>query len=122
MGLLLTLLLTTYFAPAAPPASEPVAWLDKMTFDTGDIPYGEDYEHVFTFRNTTADSLLVDNVRVGCGCTASDWLETPVAPGEVGEIRVTYDALSRGYFRKYVKVYFVGHRGGHKLWLEGYVE
>lgn len=121
MGFLLLLLLSTFTAPAASP-SEPVEWLGKMTFDAGDINYAEDYEHVFTFRNLTSDSLLVDNVRVGCGCTASDWLETPVAPGEDGQIRVTYDALSRGYFRKYVKVYFVGHRGGHKLWLEGYVE
>ena len=121
MGWLLTLLLTTYFAPAASPP-ETVEWLGETTYATGDISYGQDYEHAFTFRNLTSDSLLIDNVRVGCGCTASDWEETPVAPGEVGRIRVTYDALSRGYFRKYVKVFFVGHRGGHKLWLEGYVE
>ena len=54
--------------------------------------------------------------------TASDWAETPVAPGEIGEIKVTYDAMSDGYFKKYVKVFFAGHKGGHKLYLKGFVE
>ena len=123
LSLLLLLFTLQTSAPApSPPPTEPVEWLGDMTVNVGDIPYGQDHVHTFRFRNLTVDSLRVDNVRVGCGCTATDWAETPIAPGEEGEILVTYDALSTGGFRKYVKVYFVGHRGGHKLWLEGFVE
>ena len=107
--------------PTAPPDA-PVEWLDEKIVDVGDILQGEDHLHTFRFRNLTDAPILVENVRAGCGCTATDWENIPVAPGEVGSINVTYDAMNVGYFRKYVKVFFHDHRGGHKLWLEGFVE
>ncbi len=115
--LLLLILLTPLL-----PKDAPVTWLSEQTIDVGTIPYGEDHTYVFQFRNETEGPITVDNVRMGCGCTATDWEDQPVAPGAVGSINVTYDAMNGGYFRKYVKVYFVDHRGGHKLWLEGFVE
>ena len=105
---------------AAPP--QPVEWLGPQTIDIGDIIYREPAEHLFEFRNLTDEPLLIENVRTACGCTTTDWQDTPVPPGELGQLRVTYDAAKRGYFRKYVKVYFYGIRGAQKLWLEGYVE
>ncbi len=104
------------------PSEIPVEWLGETTVDIGDIPQGEDHVHVFKFRNLTDAPIFVDNVRAGCGCTATKWENVPVAPGEVGSINVIYDAMNVGYFRKYVKVFFHEHRGGHKLWLEGFVE
>jgi hypothetical protein len=103
-------------------ADSPVEWLQDATIELPDTLRGEEVSYTFRFRNLTDAPLVVDNVRVGCGCTATDWQETPVAPGAEGSIRVTYDAINVGFYRKYVKVFFVGHRGGHKLWLEGYVE
>lgn len=120
LHLLLLLLLNPVVSIHAPEA--PVEWIGETTVDTGDIPRGEDYVHTFEFRNLTDEPIMVHNVRVGCGCTATDWAEVPVPPGEVGSINVTYDSMNGGYFRKYVKVYFVGHKGGHKLYLEGFVE
>ncbi|TXF91811.1 DUF1573 domain-containing protein [Neolewinella aurantiaca] len=117
---LISLLLSLNMTVAPP--DEPVEWLGETTFDMGDILRGEDHVHIFKFRNLTDAPILVENVRVGCGCTATDWNNVPVAPGEVGSINVRYDAMNAGYFRKYVKVFFYGHRGGHKLWLEGFVE
>lgn len=100
----------------------PVEWLGEMTVDVGDIPRGEDHTYIFYYRNVTDAPLIIDNVRVGCGCTATEWAEVPVLPGEEGSINVTYDAMNAGFFRKYVKVFFNGHKGGQKLWLEGFVE
>ncbi|NJC24584.1 DUF1573 domain-containing protein [Neolewinella antarctica] len=119
--LLFVLSVLVAFSPFPAP-DVAVEWLGEMTFDVGDIPRGKDYRHSFQFKNLTDAPIVVDNVRVGCGCTATDWEEVPVAPGAVGSINVTYDSMNGGYFRKYVKVYFVGHRGGHKLYLTGYVE
>jgi hypothetical protein len=114
-------ILLLFAAPVSPPDS-PVEWLGEMTVDVGDIPRDKDHLYVFNFRNLTDAPLVVDNVRVGCGCTATDYIEVPVLPGEVGSINVTFDATNAGFFRKYAKVFFHGHRGGHKLWLEGFVE
>lgn len=120
MTVLFSLLSSCLLLISAP--EPPVEWIGEMTVDTGDIPRGEDHLHVFRFKNITDKPLLIDNVRVGCGCTATEWQDVPVPPGETGSINVSYDAMNTGFFRKYVKVYFHGHRGGHKLWLEGFVE
>lgn len=104
------------------PPDAPVEWIGETTVDMGDLLKGRDQEHIFQFRNLTDAPILVDNVRAGCGCTATEWQNVPVAPGEIGSINVTYDAMNTGYFRKYVKVFFHDHKGGHKLWLEGFVE
>lgn len=108
--------------PFLPAVDSPVAWLQEMTVDLGDTFRDEPVTYTFRYRNLTDAPLVVDNVRVGCGCTATEWRDAPVAPGAEGSIDVTYDATSVGFYRKYVKVYFRGHRGGHKLWMEGFVE
>jgi hypothetical protein len=100
----------------------PVEWLQAAVIELPDTLQGEEISYTFRFRNLTEAPLVVDNVRVGCGCTATEWQEEPIAPGAEGSINVTYDAMSAGFYRKYVKVFFVGHRGGHKLWMEGFVE
>ena len=102
--------------------AEPVQWLQGMTVQAGDTFQHEPVTYIFRYRNLTDAPLVVDNVRVGCGCTATEWEDAPVAPGREGSINVTYDATNAGFYRKYAKVYFRGHRGGHKLWLEGFVE
>ncbi len=124
MTMILLLLSTLFFenlAPADAPES-PVEWLGETTVDLGDLPKAEDVVHYFKFRNLTDRPITVSNVRAGCGCTATDWSDIPTAPGEVGSVKVTYDSMNDGFFRKYVRVYFDEHRGGHKLWLEGFVE
>ncbi|MBB4077872.1 hypothetical protein GGR28_000473 [Lewinella aquimaris] len=102
--------------------SDPVEWLQPNTVQAADTFQDEPVTYSFRYRNLTDAPLVVENVRIGCGCTATEWEETPVAPGEIGSINVTYDAADAGFYRKYVKVYFRGQRGGHKLWLEGFVE
>lgn len=103
-------------------ANSPVEWLQAATVTMSDTLLDDPVVYNFEFRNTTQDSITVENVRVGCGCTATEWQDTPVAPGATGSINVTYDATNVGYYRKYVKVFFRNHRGGHKLWMEGFVE
>ncbi len=116
------LYLILVLGPFFPPTTGPVEWLQETTIEVGDTFLDEEVTYTFRFRNLTDAPLLVDNVRVGCGCTATAWQETPVAPGAVGSINVTYDAANVGFYRKYVKVYFHAHKGGHKLWMEGFVE
>ena len=104
------------------PPESPVEWLQPETVTLEDTFQDEAVSYSFKFRNLSQDSLYVDNVRVGCGCTATDWSEEAIAPGMEGSVDVTYDAGVPGFYRKYVKVFFRGHKGGHKLWMEGFVE
>ncbi|HOH24523.1 MAG TPA: DUF1573 domain-containing protein, partial [Bacteroidales bacterium] len=39
-----------------------------------------------------------------CGCTTPSWTKDPVAPGQSGEIKVTYDTHRIGAFSKSVTV------------------
>lgn len=99
-----------------------VEWTGPSTHQFGDIVQGEPVQHTFEFVNMTDEPLLIDNVRVACGCTGTEWSKAPVAPRDTGRIIVEYDARDPGYFRKYVKVYFNQQRRAEKLYIEGYVE
>lgn len=61
--------------------------------------------HEFVFKNTGASPLILTNVRAGCGCTTPEWNRQPIAPGEKGSIKVSFDPRNRpGSFVKSVTV------------------
>jgi len=105
----------------AAPSTTKVEWLGPTTHEFGDIQHKTEIEHHFTFKNTSDTPFVIDNVRTSCGCTAADWIETPIAPDSTATIDIIYDAHDLGYFRKYVKVYLSGQRKAEKLYLEGNV-
>lgn len=115
--LILILPLLLAVAPNAP-----VSWLQDTNVDMGDLRKDVDHMVVFEFKNTSPDSLFIDNVRVACGCTSPSWEDIMVPPDSIGQITITYDAHDPGYFQKWIKVYFNGYRKAEKLWIEGYVE
>ena len=98
-----------------------IAWLTPTSHDFGEILRGESKTHIFEFRNISDAPLLIDNVRTECGCTSSDWEETPVEAGKIGKITITYDASKAGYFKKKIIVWMKGQKSSEKLWIEGEV-
>ena len=65
----------------------------------------ETVSYNFEFTNTGNEPLVIKNVRTTCGCTASEYTQTPVAPGAKGSIKVTYNAIGRpGRFSKGIYV------------------
>lgn len=61
--------------------------------------------HVFKFTNLSMSPLTLSNVKASCGCTTPSWSKKPVAPGETGEITVTYNAKNRpGAFNKSITI------------------
>ena len=98
-----------------------VEWLSPTTHDFGEILHKSEITHSFQFKNTSDEPFVIDNVRTSCGCTAADWIETPILPDSTATIEVVYDAHDLGYFRKYVKVFLSGQRKAEKLYLEGEV-
>ena len=55
--------------------------------------------------NTGDKPLVLSNVTVSCACTDVEWTKTPIAPGESGMVKVTFDAKALGRFEKSVGIY-----------------
>jgi|GEM_PF-301515 len=71
----------------------------------GDIPQNIPVKHKFEFTNVGDGSLKIEKVKPTCGCTAADYSDKPVAPGEKGFITVEFNAKSPGNFNKSVTVF-----------------
>ena len=74
----------------------PTITFSKTEFDFGRILQGEVVSYTFHFTNTGNVPLIITGVEKSCGCTASDYPRQPIAPGEGGDIKITYD--SKGHF------------------------
>lgn len=73
--------------------------------DFGDIHQGDKVQHVFTFKNTGTEPLVLTNVETTCGCTASNWPREPLAPGESADITVTFNSTGKmGLQNKNIRV------------------
>ncbi|MDP1763842.1 MAG: DUF1573 domain-containing protein [Sediminibacterium sp.] len=76
----------------------------QSTFDFGVIPQGTPVTHVFSFKNTGKDPLVLSNVTASCGCTTPEWPKEPVKPGATATIKATYNAASPGVFNKQITI------------------
>ena len=54
--------------------------------------------------NTGTDPLVISNARGSCGCTAPQWPQQPIKPGESSVIKVTYDSKRVGPINKSVTI------------------
>ena len=82
-----------------------VIFFEEQIFDFGDVFRGEKVEHTFTFENKGASPLIISNVLTECGCTATDWPEDPLLPGEEGDITVVFNTSGKsGYQKKNIRV------------------
>jgi Protein of unknown function (DUF1573) len=102
-------------------ADSKLVWITPTTHDFGEIAKRQPVKHVFEFRNTGNEPLVIENVRAECGCTASDWEQEPVLSAQTGKITVTYDAAKSGTFYKKLTVWIKGQRKPEKLIVEGEV-
>lgn len=59
----------------------------------------------FKFVNNGATPLILNDVKASCGCTTPEWTKKPIAPGQSGFIRVSYNPKNRpGPFNKSITV------------------
>jgi Protein of unknown function (DUF1573) len=69
---------------------------DKMKHDFGKLTDGDQGKTVFKFTNTGTVPLIISSAKGSCGCTVPDYPKQPIAPGETGEINVTYNSTGKG--------------------------
>ena len=66
--------------------------LAENMYNFGDIKKGESKEHKYEVTNTGKNPLIISAVKPGCGCTAPDYTQTPIMPGQKGYITLKFDS------------------------------
>ena len=67
---------------------------ETESFNFGKVKQGEEINHVFKFKNT-GDQPLVVEAKGSCGCTVPEVPKDPVAPGAVGELGVKVNTSNK---------------------------
>ena len=61
--------------------------------------------HVFNFKNTGGQPLVLHKVNASCGCTTPTWTKKPIPPGGSGTIKVVFNPVNRpGNFNKTITI------------------
>ncbi len=68
---------------------------NEESYNFGTIDEGETVEHVFKFKNTGKEPLVISNARGSCGCTVPEWPKEPIAVGETGEMKVRFNSKGK---------------------------
>ncbi len=87
---------TTPTPPPVPVGPLTTITFDEDTYDFGEVMEGEKVVHVYKFKNTGKEPLVISNAKGSCGCTVPEWPREPIPVGGSGEIRVQFDSKGKG--------------------------
>jgi hypothetical protein len=96
--------------------------VSEETYDFGQIQQGVPASHEFVITNTGKEPLIISGVRASCGCTTPFWTKEPIAPGETGIVKASYNAAANGPFHKSVTVTTNGTPATKVLYIKGEVK
>jgi len=65
---------------------------EEITFDLGTVQSGESVTHEFKFKNSGDKDLIISQAKGSCGCTQPEYPKNPIAPGDEGVIKVTFNS------------------------------
>jgi hypothetical protein len=68
---------------------------EEETHNFGKIKDGDKVQHIFKFKNTGTEKLVVKNVKPSCGCTTPEWTKDPIEPGGEGFIQIEFDSSGK---------------------------
>jgi uncharacterized protein DUF1573 len=74
--------------------STTIQWLDSAK-DFGKIQEGQQLAVTFRFKNTGDKPLVIERVQPSCGCTVAEQSSAPVAPGNEGQVKATFNSQGR---------------------------
>lgn len=78
----------------------------ELDHDFGKIPFGKPAEFQLEMKNISDDTVRIENVQVGCGCTTPKWQPGPYKAGETFKIGIGFNGNTDGAFQKVVTVFF----------------
>lgn len=102
--LILSLFAFNFAIVAQEKVGGPEIEFEKEVHDFGKLQAGADAVVNFKFKNTGNEPLIISNARGSCGCTVPEWPREPIAPGQSGSIKVSYDSKRIGPINKSVTI------------------
>ena len=70
----------------------PAVTTEVLEYDFGEVAQGDKVTYTFRFKNAGDQLLEISSVSSSCGCTAALLSSKRIAPGEMGEIKATFDS------------------------------
>ena len=102
--------------------SLPAMEFDKVEHDFGTIEQNAAQETVFTFTNTGEAPLIITDAKSSCGCTIPEYPKnTPIAPGEKGEMVVKFNGSGQNQVTKTITVTANTSKGTETLRIKAFV-
>ncbi|NDW11586.1 DUF1573 domain-containing protein [Bacteroides sp. 214] len=101
--LLVIFALIVSFASYATAQAKAEIKFEKTTYSFGEFSESTPIVSAeFKFTNVGDAPLVIHQAIASCGCTVPEYTKEPIAPGETGIIKVTYNGTGRypGYFKK----------------------
>ena len=79
-------------APAGPATT---IQYENPVYDYGTVDEGEIVKHIYKFKNTGGEPLVISNCKGSCGCTVPTWPKEPIPAGGEGEIKVEFNSKGK---------------------------
>ena len=99
-----------------------VMTFESTEYDFGTIEQGTQVEKVFKFTNTGNAPLIITNATSSCGCTIPQYPKnTPIAPGDSGELLVKYNGSGKNQVTKTVTVTANTLKGSEQIVIRAFV-
>jgi len=100
----------------------PVMSFEKAEHDFGTIEQNTPQETVFKFTNTGNGPLIITDAKSSCGCTVPEYPKnTPIAPGETGEMLVKFNGSGQNQVTKTITVSANTAKGSEMLRIKAFV-
>ncbi len=122
--ILLCLMASLFIVLGAEARKYPKIEFEKTTVDIGTFSEDDPVQKAtFKFKNTGEKKLVINYVHTSCGCTAADFPKDFIAPGDSGQITVTYDGSGKlpGPMKKYVQIFTNCKDELTRIFIQGYM-
>lgn len=85
---------------------QPRILVSEEEWDFGKVIQGEKPTHIFIVKNEGEGDLIVESIKVSCGCIEASITTSRIRPGESAELKVSYDTTNYvGKDSKYLNIY-----------------
>ncbi len=82
-------------ATPAPAGKSTSIKFTETSYAWGSVNEGDKMTHIFKFKNTGTNDLIISDAHGSCGCTVPEWPKEPIKAGKSGEIKVVFDSKGK---------------------------
>ena len=94
----------------------------STTFKFPDTQEGKQLKHMFKFKNTGNQPLVITDYKVACSCTKVIFSKKPILPGQESSIELDFDTNGKyGYQNRVVSIFSNAKNSPVKLRFKVYV-